>query len=102
MQDAADDLVTEMMRKYRKSNCFSIHSNVSLGSFGLLEKSYMIRQKKKVFYRYEVGSWHMEKKITERNTPICSSKEATDTNYDAAVRYMIDHLEIIYFCWYSQ
>ena len=26
-------------------------------------------------------------------TPICSSKEATDINYDAAVLYMLDHIE---------
>ena len=26
-------------------------------------------------------------------TPICASKEATDVNYDAAVQYMMEHLD---------
>jgi proline dehydrogenase len=58
----------------------------------------MIRQKNEGFIGMKLVRWHHgEKKITERNTPICSSKEATDANYDAAVRYMIDHLEIMLF-----
>jgi proline dehydrogenase len=39
MQDAADDLVTEMMRKYNKEKAIvNTFANVSLGSFGLLGK----------------------------------------------------------------
>jgi proline dehydrogenase len=28
-------------------------------------------------------------------SPICASKEATDENYDAAVHYMIEHLDMM-------
>ena len=30
-----------------------------------------------------------------QKSPICESKEATDINYDAAVSYMVDHLDIM-------
>jgi proline dehydrogenase len=43
---------------------------------------------------------YMEKEIDRAQekgypSPICISKEATDENYDAAVHYMIDHLDIM-------
>jgi hypothetical protein len=28
-------------------------------------------------------------------SPICASKDATDVNYDSAVQYMLDHLDIM-------
>jgi proline dehydrogenase len=32
----------------------------------------------------------------EKDThPVCASKEATDENYDAAVHYMIDNLDLM-------
>jgi proline dehydrogenase len=100
MQDAADDLVTEMMRKYNKekSNCFQYIANVSLGSLDYL-KNYT-RQNKDGFFRYEISSlmltWKRNCSCRRKGYPsLCASKEATDENYDAAVHYMIDNLDLM-------
>jgi proline dehydrogenase len=99
MQDAADDLVTEMMRKYRKSNCFQYIANVSL-IVGLLEKNYMSKPKDGFFIGMKlVRGAYMEKKLFMPKKRISITnmrfKEATDENYDAAVHYMIDNLDLM-------
>jgi proline dehydrogenase len=41
---------------------------------------------------------HGKKEIVraeKRISILCASKEATDENYDAAVRYMIEHLDLM-------
>jgi proline dehydrogenase len=56
IQDAADDLVTEMMRKYNKEKAivFNTFADVSLGSFGLPEKNE--QAKKRIFSLEEISS----------------------------------------------
>jgi hypothetical protein len=47
MQDAADRLVTDMMRKYNKEKmCSMFNTIVSLGSFGLFEKLHEVAKRK--------------------------------------------------------
>jgi proline dehydrogenase len=65
MQDAADDLVTEMMRKYNKEKAivFQYIANVSL-IVGLLGKKLHEQAKRWILYWYEiVRGAYMEKKL---------------------------------------
>jgi hypothetical protein len=55
MQDAADELVTDMMRKY------NAHCTVSLGSFGLFEKLHEVAKGKGLLLN-EVSSWRLRKR----------------------------------------
>lgn len=101
MQDAADDLVTDMMRKYNKEKAivFNTLQMYRWDRMDYLKKLHEQAEKEKFFIGMKlVRGAYMEKEIAraEENgypSPICASKEATDENYDAAVRYMIDHLD---------
>ncbi len=101
MQDAADDLVTKMMQKYNKEKAI-VFNTLQMYRWDRLDYLKNLHQKalKEGFYigMKLVRGAYMEKENlrAEENgciSPICSSKEATDENYDAAVLYMIDHLD---------
>ena len=101
MQDAADDLVTDMMRKYNKDKAI-VFNTLQMYRHDRLEYLKELHEiaKKEGFYigMKLVRGAYMEKehKRAEENdypTPICASKEATDINYDAAVVYMAEHLD---------
>lgn len=101
MQDAADDLVAEMMVKYNKQkpivfNTLQMYRHDRLDYLKKLHE----QAKSDGFYigMKLVRGAYMEKEIKRAEekgypSPICHSKEATDENYDAAVHYMIEHLE---------
>mgnify|MGYP004417266995 FL=1 len=101
MQDAADDLVTEMMRKYNKEKAivFNTLQMYRWDRLDYLKKLHELAKKDGFFIGMKlVRGAYMEKEIARAEekgypSPICTSKEATDENYDAAVRYMIDHLD---------
>jgi proline dehydrogenase len=101
MQDAADDLVTKMMQKYNKEKAI-VFNTLQMYRWDRLDYLKNLHQKalKEGFYigMKLVRGAYMEKENlrAEENgciSPICSSKEATDVNYDAAVLYMIEHLD---------
>lgn len=101
MQDAADDLVTKMMQKYNKEKAI-VFNTLQMYRWDRLDYLKNLHQKaiKEGFYigMKLVRGAYMEKENlrAEENgciSPICSSKEATDENYDAAVLYMIEHLD---------
>ncbi|MCC9074370.1 proline dehydrogenase family protein [Flavobacterium sp. F-65] len=101
MQDAADDLVTEMMRKYNKEKAI-IFNTLQMYRWDRLDYLKKLHEQAKTegfFIGMKlVRGAYMEKenkRAEEKNyvSPICVSKEATDDNYDAAVLYMLDHLE---------
>lgn len=101
MQDAADDIVTNMMRKYNKEKAI-IFNTLQLYRHDRLDYLKKLHEQAKVegFYigMKLVRGAYMEKenKRAEENgypTPICESKEATDINYDATVVYMMEHLD---------
>ncbi|MFV5690234.1 proline dehydrogenase family protein [Flavobacterium sp. ZT3R25] len=101
MQDAADDLVTEMMRKYNKEKPI-VFNTLQMYRWDRLDylKKLQEQAKKEGFLigMKLVRGAYMEKEIARAEekgypSPICASKEATDENYDAAVRYMVDHLD---------
>ena len=101
MQDAADDLVEEMMRKYNKEKVI-VFSTLQMYRWDRLDYLKALHEKAKTegFYigMKLVRGAYMEKeheRAKEKGypTPICASKQATDDNYDAAVDYMMKHID---------
>jgi len=101
MQDAADDLVTEMMRKYNKEKAivFNTLQMYRWDRLDYLEKVYERAQAEGFYIGMKlVRGAYMEKENSRAEekgypSPICVSKEATDINYNAAVHFMITHIE---------
>ena len=101
MQDAADDLVTNMMRKYNKEKAivFNTLQMYRWDRLDYLEKLHEIAKTEGFYIGMKlVRGAYMEKEIKRAEekgypSPICVSKEATDINYDAAVHYMVTHLD---------
>lgn len=101
MQDVADDLVTDMMRKYNKEKAiiFNTLQMYRWDRLDYLKKIHEEAKRDQFFIGMKlVRGAYMEKenlRAQEMNypTPICASKEASDENYDAAVAYMMEHLD---------
>lgn len=103
MQDAVDNLVEEMMVKYNKSKPI-VFNTLQMYRWDRLDYLKKLHEKAKAegfFIGMKlVRGAYMEKeneRAIEKGypTPICASKEATDENYDAAVKYMVDHLDMM-------
>ena len=101
MQDAADDLVTQMMQKYNKEKAI-VYNTLQMYRHDRLDYLKKLHEKAKVegfFIGMKiVRGAYMEKENARAEekgycSPICVSKEATDVNYDAAIQYMIDNLD---------
>ncbi len=101
MQDAADDLVEEMMRKYNKEKVI-VFNTLQMYRWDRLDYLKALHEcaKKDGFYigMKIVRGAYMEKehkRAEEKGypTPICESKQATDDNYNAAVDYMMKHID---------
>ncbi|MDR6967523.1 proline dehydrogenase [Flavobacterium arsenatis] len=101
MQDAADDLVAEMMKKYNKEKAI-VFNTLQMYRWDRLDylKKLHEQAKQDGFYigMKLVRGAYMEKEIKRAEekgypSPICATKEATDENYDASVVYMVEHLE---------
>jgi len=101
MQDAADDLVEDMMRKYNKEKVI-VFNTLQMYRWDRLDylKGLHERAKTDGFYigMKLVRGAYMEKehkRAEEKGypTPICASKQATDDNYNAAVDYMMKHID---------
>ncbi len=100
MQNAADDIALDMMRKYNKQKAV-VFNTIQMYRWDrmdyLKELTGMASSEKfKVGLKVVRGAY-MEKE-NERakelgyRSPICESKKATDENFDAAVSYMMEHL----------
>ncbi|MCO6176336.1 proline dehydrogenase family protein [Flavobacterium sp. NRK F10] len=101
MQDAADDLVAQMMRKYNKEKAI-VYNTLQMYRWDRLDylKKLHEEAKKEGFHigMKLVRGAYMEKENNRAQekgykSPICVSKQATDENYDAAVAYMLDHID---------
>lgn len=101
MQDAADELVTNMMRKYNKEKAI-VFNTLQLYRHDRLDylKKLHEQAKNEGFFigMKLVRGAYMEKEIKRAEekgypSPICATKEATDENYDATVLYMTEHLD---------
>lgn len=100
MQNAADTVVEEMMRKYNHNKAI-VFNTLQLYRWDRMDylKGLHERAKKEGFIvgMKLVRGAYMEKEHERAEemgypTPICESKKATDDNYNTAVRYMLDHL----------
>jgi proline dehydrogenase len=101
MQDAVDVLVEELMAKYNKSKAI-IFNTLQMYRWDRLENLKKLHQKAKA-EGFRIGIKLVRGAYMEREheraaekeylTPICASKEATDENYNAAVKYMTEHLD---------
>lgn len=101
IQDAADNLVLDMMRKYNKekSVVFNTIQMYRWDRMEYLEKlnGIAISENFKIGLKVVRGAY-MEKE-NERaeemkyESPICKSKQATDENFDDAISYMMNHLD---------
>lgn len=100
MQDAADDLVADMMGKYNTDKAI-VYNTLQMYRHDRL--AYL----KKLHEQARTDGFHIGMKVVrgaymekenkraeEKGypTPICESKSATDDNYNAAVDYMMQHL----------
>nr|WP_299067873.1 proline dehydrogenase family protein [uncultured Allomuricauda sp.] len=103
IQDAADNLVLEMMRKYNKEKpvVFNTLQMYRWDRLEYLEKlnEIAVSENFKIGLKVVRGAY-MEKeneRAEEMNyeSPICKSKQATDDNFNAAISYMMDRLETI-------
>ncbi|MDI1256563.1 MAG: proline dehydrogenase family protein [Flavobacterium sp.] len=101
MQDAADDLVADMMRKYNKEKAI-VFNTLQMYRWDRLDYLKKLHEQAKVegFYigMKLVRGAYMEKEINRAaengyKSPICATKEATDENYDASIHYMIENLD---------
>lgn len=101
MQDAADDLVAEMMRKYNKDKAI-VFNTLQMYRWDRLDylKKLHEQAKQEGFYigMKVVRGAYMEKenkRAEEKGykTPICASKQATDDNYNACIHYMVEHID---------
>ena len=103
MQDAADDLITDMMRKYNKGTII-VYNTLQMYRHDRLDflKQQLVLAKKEGFmlgYKIVRGAY-MEKendRAREKGypTPICDSKLATDENFNAAAKFILDNLDTI-------
>jgi proline dehydrogenase len=100
MQDAADDLVAAMMRKYNKEKVI-VFNTLQMYRWDRLYYLKKLHEQAKaegfLIGMKLVRGAYMEKenlRAEEKGypTPICVSKEASDLNYDTAVLYMVEHL----------
>ncbi len=103
MQDAADELVERMMQKYNKQKPI-VYNTLQMYRWDRLDYLKGLHQKAKSegFYigMKLVRGAYMEKenkRAEEKGyqSPICESKEATDANFDAAVDYMLNNIDVM-------
>ncbi len=103
MQDAADDLVEKMMVKFNKNKAI-VFNTLQLYRWDRLDYLKKLHEKAKsqgffIGMKLVRGAYmEKENKRAEEKgypTPICASKQATDENYDAAIDYMIDHIDMM-------
>lgn len=103
MQDAADELVAKMMRKYNKEKAI-VYNTLQLYRHDRLDYLKGLHEEAKL-HAYKIGvkivrGAYMEKekeRAKEKGypTPICRDKEHTDQNFDETMTYILEHLNDI-------
>jgi len=101
MQDAVDDLVEEMMCLYNQEKAI-VFGTLQMYRWDRMDYLKTLHQRAKT-QGFHVGmklvrGAYMEKEAQRAKekgykNPICENKTATDTNFDQAVSYMLDHIE---------
>ncbi|GLB49521.1 proline dehydrogenase family protein [Neptunitalea lumnitzerae] len=101
MQDAVDHLIEEMMRKYNKEKAI-VYNTLQMyrwDRLAYLKKLHKVAQEEGFHIGMKVVRGAYMEKENERaeekgyKSPICESKQATDENYNAAITYMLDHID---------
>ena len=103
MQDAADDLVEEMMRKYNKEKAI-VFNTLQMYRWDRMEYLKQLHERAlrdgfKIGIKVVRGAY-LEKENERAEemgypTPMCPSKKATDENFDECVAYILDNLDTI-------
>ena len=103
MQDAADDLVEEMMRKYNKEKAV-VFNTLQMYRWDRMEYLKQLHERAlrdgfKIGIKVVRGAY-LEKENERAEemgypTPMCPSKKATDENFDECVAYILDNLDTI-------
>ncbi len=103
MQDAADALVERMMRKYNTKKAV-VFNTLQLYRWDRMDYLKQLHEKAisdgfKIGIKAVRGAYmEKENERAERKgypTPICASKKESDANFDRAVAYMVQHLDVI-------
>lgn len=103
MQDAADRLVEEMMRKYntKKAIVFNTLQLYRWDRMDYLRQLYEKAQEHGFLIGIKAVRGAYLEKENERAeekgypTPICANKKETDDNFNTAIDYIVDHLDTI-------
>ena len=101
IQNAVDDLVEEMMEKYntKRAIVFNTLQMYRWDRMEYLKKIHTKAQEKGFYIGMKLVRGAYMEKENERakekgyKSPICVSKEATDENFNEAVRFMIHHID---------
>ncbi|MDT0690593.1 proline dehydrogenase family protein [Salegentibacter sp. F188] len=103
MQDAADELMEEMMRKYNKEKAL-IFNTIQCYRWDRMDYLKNLHEKGKKD-GFKIGAKivrgaYMEKENARAkklgyHTPICESKEATDVNFNSVMSYCLNNLDDI-------
>ncbi|PNQ73018.1 proline dehydrogenase [Hanstruepera neustonica] len=103
MQDAADDLVTDMMRKYN-TDVTIVYNTLQMyrhDRMEFLRKQHEMAIKEGFTLGYKIVRGAYMEKENDRAldkgypSPICESKQATDINFNEAAKYILDNLSEI-------
>lgn len=103
MQKAVDDLVSEMMQKYNTEKAI-VYNTLQMyrhDRMAFLNEQYEHAKVNGYYLGYKIVRGAYMEKENERAqkmgypTPICESKVATDENFNASAKYILDRLDII-------
>jgi proline dehydrogenase len=103
MQDAADEIVTTMMRKYNTESTI-VYNTLQMyrhDRLDFLKQQFTLARNEGFFLGYKIVRGAYMEKENERAremgypTPICSSKQATDINFNSAAKFILDNLNTI-------
>ncbi len=105
MQGAADELIELMMQTYNKEKAivFSTLQMYRWDRLDYLKQLYQRAQEKGFFIGMKVVRGAYMEKERERAeekgypSPICKNKQATDDNYNAAIKFMMDNEKMALF-----
>jgi proline dehydrogenase len=101
MQDAADQLVEDLMRKYNKKKAV-VFNTLQMYRWDRMDYLKELHEKAQT-EGFRIGmkvvrGAYMEKENDRAaemgyKSPICKSKKASDENFDAAISYMVENLD---------
>lgn len=103
MQKAVDDLVLEMTQKYNTEKAI-VYNTLQMyrhDRMAFLKEHYELAKANGYYLGYKIVRGAYMEKENERAlkmgypTPICESKAATDENFNASAKYILDRLDII-------